>query len=242
MVFVRFESSDTAQMPTRSALLVSKERTGDMKWALSAALGLLGLAAAAPAQGAYVIDFREVGGNVAAIGSGSLDLTDLRGPFRDPFLGPIITRGVGPTSAILGLPPSGTADFYSGSTTFVPGWGTGPFSPFAAADAGSGNVVGIRFYARNFAFQEIIVPLGYVSGTALGRSTATWTGASFASLELVPGSYVTDWGSDSFTVNIAQASNPVPEPAGWLMLLTGLGTIGSMVRLSRKTKVVVSYA
>jgi hypothetical protein len=82
------------------------------------------------------------------------------------------------------------------------------------------------------------VPSGYVSGADLGTSTATWTGASFASLGLAPGSYVSAWGADSFTVNV----NPIPEPATWALMLLGLGAIGSVVRGRRRTAHLASPA
>jgi hypothetical protein len=53
------------------------------------------------------------------------------------------------------------------------------------ADSGAGNIVGLS--AAN---GTIFVPHGYVSGTALGISTATWNNVTITSLGLTPGSYV----------------------------------------------------
>jgi PEP-CTERM motif len=75
----------------------------------------------------------------------------------------------------------------------------------------------------------VAVPLDYVSGAALGTSTATFAGATIASLGLTPGSYVWSWGSgptaDTFTLDIVAGAGvgaAVPEPATWATMLLGL--------------------
>ena len=69
----------------------------------------------------------------------------------------------------------------------------------------------------------MFVPTGYVSGASLGTSTDTWSGATFASLGVAPGTYTWTWGTgadaDSFTLQIGAAA--VPEPAS--LTLTALG-------------------
>ncbi len=115
-----------------------------------------------------------------------------------------------------------------------------------SADRGTGSLVGPVIARFNELNGGLIVPRRYVSGSDLGISTATWLGQSFASLGMLPGTYVTSWGpggaTDSLTINIGASANPIPEPATWLLMLMGFGSIGSAVRHSRKTNVVVSYA
>jgi hypothetical protein len=76
-------------------------------------------------------------------------------------------------------------------------FGSGPKSDASAA---SGNLVTLI----SAAYLE--VPVGYISGSNLGTSTATWNNQTIANLGLIPGTYIYTWGSgasvDSFTLNI----------------------------------------
>jgi hypothetical protein len=82
------------------------------------------------------------------------------------------------------------------------------------ADVGSGPMVGVVGAGWLF------VPEGYVSGTPLAASSATFFGDTLASLGLRQGTYVYNWGSggsaDSLTVEI------VPEPATGALLALGI--------------------
>ncbi len=99
---------------------------------------------------------------------------------------------------------------------------------FTQPSVGSGSRFGIA--AEAFTGQTapaLVVPSGYVSGTSLSASN-TFTGKTFASLGINPGSYVWSWGSgataDSLTLNI------VPEPAGLAYLLAALAGLATMRR------------
>ena len=199
-----------------------------MKKAFAFTLGAIGLSIAAPGHAAYVVDVVEMGGNVVATGSGSINLSALMGPFTNiigtPSINPVFP------SILLGPPPSGMVDIYNGGAGPI-SWGSGGF---VAADAGTGNYVGASY---DLTVGIVSVPADYVSNTPLGTSTATFLGQSFASLGLTPGSYVSTWGSgaamDSFTVNVV-AGGGIPEPASWAMMLLGLGAVGSVLRSGRQ--------
>lgn len=130
--------------------------------------------------------------------------------------------GVGPTPSDDG---SDNLDLYfgiSGLTAF----GSGSPGP---ASSGSGDAFGYGSEASN---SYLALPLGYSSGDPLNSST-TYTGASFASLGLTPGTYTATWGSggtaDSITLSI------VPEPSNYAGLF-GFVALGFVV-CRRKRKV-----
>ena len=170
-------------------------------------LTLFGIAATSlfsvqPAQ-AYKVTLREVGANVVANGTGAINLTGLA------FFGPgsfFITTLVPSLGRIsTGPPPSGlgSVDVYrvfSGPANFGSG---GQHN--ATESLSSGNFVGIQA-----SVDELFVPHGYISNSALS-SSATWTGATFASLGVTPGTYVWTWGvgaNQRFTLIIGGAGVP----------------------------------
>lgn len=186
------------------------------------AAAVTGLFLTVPAHATYIIDFKEAGSNIISTGSGFLNLSVLQ-----PFFSLSAIADVSPAigEAAVG---SGNAQIYEtilGPTNIGSG-------PFAAASLSSGPLVGVS----NAFF--LAVPAGYVSGTPLGTSTATYDGASFAKLGLTPGSYVWTWGqgtsADSFTVNIGGSA--VPEPANWAMLLPGFGLLGGALRYRKRPR------
>lgn len=192
--------------------------------ALGAAI-LLGLGlGVSPAQAAYVITFDQVGSNVVATGSGSLDLTGLNlvgigasPAFMSPSYADII---VGPARLTLANTYRGIA----GPASF------GLWAP-KSASSGSGDLVGM-------VASELWVPYGYVSGTALSDSM-TFDGASFASLGLTPGSYEWTWGgsgldADSFTIDVGTPA-AVPEPSSLLLMLLPLGLGLGLTARRRRT-------
>src|SRR5205823_11000741 len=147
---------------------------------------------------AYSVTLEQVGSDVVATGSGPLDLTGLTLVVTYaslpaqifPVLGQIVTGSGGAT------------DGYQGSISGPTSFG-GVFFTFASS--GSGDSVGI--------FRDtstLLVPSGYVSGTALSDS-ATYSNATFASLGVTPGTYEWTWGAgadQNFTLVIPRAGVP----------------------------------
>jgi hypothetical protein len=193
---------------------------------LSGRASLLALAAclaisASPARAAYTVTFSEVGPNVLASGSGSIDLSGLT----------FVTSGhtlpeIAPTfgTEVAGL--AGAVDEYSG-TRGPTGFGIGVFT---SATIGTGDLVAIQqLIGPPVGFVD--VPMGYTSGAPLS-DTATYDNQSFATLGLTPGTYEWTWGSsaadDTFTLVAA-----VPEPASLTLLGTVVG-LGLLVRRRRK--------
>jgi hypothetical protein len=173
------------------------------------------------AQATYIATLDQVGADVVAMGSGSLDTTALSfqpGGFSGQgavhgsnglfLLGPATNQNF---SGFLGI--SGPTSYGSGMTVF--------------ANSGGGNIAGV-----NGTGSFLFVPTGYMSGTQLGVSTDTWNNATLASLGVTPGTYVWNWGSgmnaDSFTLQIGP-TNGVPESGSTFALL--LGAVGTLIAL-----------
>jgi hypothetical protein len=187
--------------------------------AISATLLLASLAGTAEAE--LVIDVYQVGSNVEATGSGSLDLAGLTDyGSASPIPGVIPTVA----SIIIGPPGTGESDDiyvgFSGPTNFGEHRHT-------VASSGTGDLMGI-----SGGVGDILVPGGYVSGAALSGS-ATFDNTTIAGMLLTPGTYTYTWGSgltaDSLTVNIA-----VPEPSS--LAMAGIAVAAGLIVAVRRRR------
>jgi hypothetical protein len=181
------------------------------------------------APSGFSVTIVESGGNVVMSASGSLNINDLT--LVNSSFGPIGGGGLGASTAtfLMGTFPANGAQ-YSGFTTtpsnFGPGAGGG-------ATSSSGNVFGVIF--QGAPPYSLVVPVGYTTGTVIS-STQTFSGQTFSSLGLTPGTYTYTWGSganaDSINVVVGGAgvtptptrtsATPTPTPTsgytsdGWL--------------------------
>jgi len=189
-----------------------------MKKSLWFASMVLLLASQTTSRAGVIINMEQIGPNVVATGGGSIDTTDLT---------PVGT--LSNSAFVFAAFPFGSYVSVGGTTTVdqvAYGSITGPAS-FGSGDqhfatSGSGDVFGV------IADLQLNLPPGYISGSPLS-ATSTWSGESFSSLGLTPGSYTWTWGTgahaDSFTLNIGV---PVPEPTTLTMaLFAGLAGIGA---------------
>jgi hypothetical protein len=180
------------------------------------------IAHTATSRGAYVVTFSQVGANVVATGSGSINTTDLSFASNTNTMAPRVNAS---TAAVaLGPAPSSVGDYFGfiGPTKF----GTG--AQFNA-DTSSGMRVSI-----NGNTNDLFLPVNYESGTFLSTSTNTWNNKTIAGLGLTPGTYTWTWGkgstSDTFVVTI------VPEPASLVMLTLGLTAVAGLAWRHRKPR------
>lgn len=176
---------------------------------------------AGQAFAAHSIYVYQSGADVVASGSGPLNLTGLT-----PLAALQVAARTVPNIAqlIIGSAPPYSA--YSGAT--------GPASfgggALAAATSSSGNPILLEGGSG-----VIAVPVGYVSGTPL-ISSATWSGATIASLGMNPGTYTYTWAGDSLTVYIGvqpPTGAPVPVPGLPPLALVGLAGLLTLFAIRR---------
>lgn len=183
------------------------------------ALAAIGLAATAPrANAAYIITINQVGNDVVATGSGSIDTADLTGPNSASWSGMVMPSAGG----VWVGSQSGTAVWSGiiGPQSIGPGGRT-------VASSNSGELTGI------FGQPHVLyVPTGYISNSTLS-GTSTWSNTTITNLGLTSGTYIWTWGSgadaDAFTVNVAA----VPEPASFAVVM--LPATLALVRRKRHT-------
>ena len=188
---------------------------------LSALFGVLIVSPSAQASG-YVLTLQQVGSDVVATGSGSIDLTGLSVPgtvtvsaAMQPNAGLIIT---GPAS----FPDVARYTGFTGPASF----GSGDYTH---ASSGSGPTVGVYSQVGYPA-----VPAGYVSETPLLNDSSTWSNETFALLGVTPGVYEWTWGGGTGDRNFTLDIVGVPEPSTWCAgaLLAG-GLFSHFVRRRR---------
>jgi hypothetical protein len=184
-------------------------------WGWVLVLGWGGFLAAPSAHASFIMTLTESGSDVVGVGSGTLNITGLTnfGPLNvSALMVPTIGNcSLGPTSA------TGDTIYHltSGPTSFGSGGQT-------HATSGSGDEVGIQ--GNN---SSLFVPAGYVSGASLSDN-ATWTGKSFATLGITPGTYTwTAGGGDTFTLQVGPVT---PEPSLGGAALIALGARATLWR------------
>jgi hypothetical protein len=165
-----------------------------------------------PAEASVIMTIKQVGNNVVASGTGTINLTDLTdsGSFD-------VTAGIAPSQGVVLLGGGTSYDFWGGGGLSGPSsFGSGGVT-LASSESGS-------YLAVGGAFQFYILS-GYTSGAPIS-GTATFDVATFASLGITPGVYSWTWGTgqnaDSLTLFAGVEQSSVPEPTSAALMSVGL--------------------
>jgi hypothetical protein len=163
-------------------------------------------AAASPNASPYVVTLEQVGSDVVATGSGSIDLRGLEitgsvdvHASIEPYLAEILT---GPAPSNVSANTYAPISF-NGPSSFGSGGGT-------SANIGSGDEVGIAVSGASSG-PVIFVPFTYASDTPLSDS-ATYDNTTLASLGVTPGIYKWTWGTgadQSITLGVVAPLNTI---------------------------------
>jgi hypothetical protein len=170
---------------------------------------------------AYTVTLEQVGSNVVATGSGAFNLTGLTFQTNFNDAPPQIQANF----SLLQLGRGGANQSLSQYAGFIgpTNFGSGDL---VFADTGSGDGVGIIGSGSN---PILIVPQGYVSGTALS-SSATWNNTTLASLGVTPGIYGWAWGTglehQNFDLEIGSLGVPGVPDGGSTVSLLGCALLG----------------
>jgi hypothetical protein len=161
------------------------------------------------ASAGLIVTFEEVGADVVATLSGSFAALPTPANNANAILRNRVAGGLPYFDAT--DQPSGTSvnlnDYPFVPLNSFPDFGTS--STIINADTSTANTSVFLNVAR-----VSLVP-SYVPGTSFSGAL-TWTGQSFASLNLTPGSYVgTLSNAETVTFNIGSGPAPVPEPGTW---------------------------
>lgn len=210
-----------------------------MKYSKALMSAVLGLSAMVPgfSHAAVVIDITQVGTNVGAVLSGSLNLSGL---FSGPVLNSVVqVRGTdraffsttnGAVQSYAGF--QGPATFGTGTVRTTASSATGSAFSFSGGFANSGTL--------------LFLDPAYVSGSALSASLS-FNDITLAGLGLAEGQYIYTSPSDTITFNIGSFAAPaatlaaaVPESGTWAMMLVGFGAIGAVMRRRRTARPILA--
>jgi hypothetical protein len=179
----------------------------------------VGWVSTSSAQAALIINFAEVGGDVVATLSGSLNVSGI----RQIDEGTVVGSQVVPGNGLIQMAPAGGDPSASWSRAYnvidSPAaliFGTGPA---VSADHRSGDVF-LLMGADNF----FTLPYSYHGGPLNG--SMTFLGKSFVSLGTTPGVYTSTIGGGQDRITITFGSAAVPEPATLGLMSVAFAALG----------------
>ena len=187
--------------------------------------GFISLAFSQNSHSALIINIIESGSDVVATLSGSID--DLTGTTFVATQNSSSASFIRPNDSSVLFNAGGSVTYSIYKFAGVPAaYGTTPL--LGASSSTSSDAI----FVRNNPLSTMWLSAAYVLGTSMS-GTATYSGKTFASLGITPGTYVYSWTGDSVTLNIGAAPSPVPEPgqvAASMLLLVGISSYVWMKR------------
>lgn len=163
---------------------------------------------------AIYIQILEVGSDVVMSGSGSANTAALTTAFTPSSQLANIMAEL-PLISLYGTVNS-DVDFYQGVTLVNPNMGPGTGGTNYSFNWTGDNSFGVTEQGSPTEIAYLFLPVGYVSNSDLGVTTAVFTNKSFSTLGLNPGTYTWSWGSglnaDSITVQVGEEPTPTPTP------------------------------
>ena len=177
-----------------------------------------------PAHAAVILSLEQVGLNVVATATGTIDLTGLT-----PYFSGSVQAFVQADEAILHLGNNVEYDAYMGIL--------GPTSFGSGGDINATSASGVPFAIIGSGGSPYIdVPHGFVSGSSIS-STATWNNTTLAGLGITSQIYNYTWGpgtddSISFYAGVPVPSSSTPEPAPALLLILAAAAFALFRRTS----------
>ncbi len=196
---------------------------------------VLVLAVASISNASVVINFNQVGNDVVATGSGSINTSALQVTGGAQVAGMLAywsvfgnegsAMGIGPRNQIFSLQYLNM----TGPNSF----NTQVFGSTFSASSGTGDRIGLFAGTQT---EVLFLDANYESG-ALLTTSSTWANTTIDALYLKPGTYSYTWGSDTnadfLTVNI-NGPAAVPEPSTYALFSLGLGGLALWKRRRQK--------
>jgi hypothetical protein len=176
---------------------------------------------------AVTITIQPSGGDVVATASGSLTLPSCISTASGPSFGITYWAASNDYSYTVG---QGTAT--QCTISFATAQPLNSVATDQIASSNTGGPIGVN----NAGGTILTVPQGYVSGSPV-NSTSTWSGKTLASLNLVAGTYIFNFGTDTITyiVGAPDTTHSVPTLSEWgMIILSSLLALGAMFVLRRR--------